>query len=72
MINKKIKMYRLAKNINQEDLANLLNITLTTYNKKETGKAEFTLSQAKKIADFFNTTIDDLFFNPEVNFLGTF
>lgn len=72
MINKKIKMYRLAKDINQEDLANLLNITLTTYNKKETGKAEFTLSQAKKIADFFNTTIDDLFFNSEVNFMNTF
>ncbi|BFK81450.1 helix-turn-helix domain-containing protein [Clostridium baratii] len=71
MVTKKIKTYRFVGSIKQEVLANLIGVTLTTYCNKENGKTEFTLKEAKTLADFFGTTIDDLFFNPSVNFPNT-
>lgn len=71
MADKKLKVLRLLNDINQDEMAELLNITLSTYSKKETGKASFTLEEAKKIADYFKTTIDELFFSDKVNFTNT-
>lgn len=68
----KIKAYRSLHGIKQEDMADLLGIGLNTYNLKENGKNSFTLEESKKIADFFNTTVDDIFFNDIVNFKNTF
>jgi DNA-binding XRE family transcriptional regulator len=68
----KLKAYRSLKGKKQEDIAKLIGVGLNTYNFKENGKNSFTLSEAKTIADFFNTTIDDLFFNSGVNFENTF
>lgn len=68
MANKKIKIYRTMKGINQGELAKVMGITLSTYSKKETGKAVFTLLEAKVLSEYFNTTIEELFFNTEVNF----
>lgn len=71
MANKKLKVYRTMNGVNQGELAKLLEITLSTYSKKETGKAVFTLVEAKKLSEYFNTNIEELFFNSEVNFKNT-
>lgn len=68
---KKIKAYRSLKGDKQEDIAKLIGVGLNTYNFKENGKKPFTLEEAKIIADYFNTTIDALFFNDIVNFVDT-
>lgn len=68
---KKLKDYRKFNGINQSVLAKLLGVQLNTYNFKENGKKEFTLNEAKKIADYFDTTIDEIFFNNTVNFKNT-
>lgn len=63
MTNKRLKMYRMLKGVKQEEMAEILNVSLTTYSNKETGKTGFTLAEAKTMSDFFNTSIDSLFFN---------
>lgn len=65
---KNLKILRAIKEVKQEDVANMLNITLATYCKKENGKSNFTIKEAKKLADFFNCTIEDIFFAEKVNF----
>ncbi|MGL5725891.1 helix-turn-helix transcriptional regulator [Cetobacterium sp.] len=57
------KLYRLK----QEDVAELLNISDVSYSFKETGKRDFKLSEAKILADYFKTTVDELFFTLKVN-----
>lgn len=44
----------------QEEAAKELGCTVYTYNRKENGKAEYTVSELKKIAEKYNTTIDKL------------
>lgn len=67
MNTKKLKAYRKLNNVNQSDIANLLNITLTSYSHKENGKTKFTLEEAKTISDFFGLSIEEIFFNNNVN-----
>ncbi|WP_195938662.1 helix-turn-helix transcriptional regulator [Romboutsia sp. 1001713B170131_170501_G6] len=59
--------YRKLHNLKQEDVAKILNMSKTSYSYKETGKQEFRLNEAKILADYFGTTIDDIFFNNLVN-----
>lgn len=63
----RIKAYRQLRNVTQEDLAKLLGMTKQGYAFKENGKREFTLTEAKIIADYFGTSIEDIFFNQKVN-----
>ncbi|MBE6089888.1 MAG: helix-turn-helix transcriptional regulator [Clostridium beijerinckii] len=71
MANKTLKAYRILKGVKQEDIAEILGITLTTYSKKETGKTQFSLQEAKKISDYLNVPIEQLFFAKGVNILNT-
>ncbi|MFT8343400.1 MAG: helix-turn-helix transcriptional regulator [Clostridium beijerinckii] len=71
MANKTLKAYRMLKGVKQEDIAEILGITLTTYSKKETGKTQFSLQEAKKISDYLNVPIEQLFFAKRVNLLNT-
>ena len=48
-------------------MADKLGITLQNYYQKENGIREFKLSEAKKIADLFDVSIEDIFFADEVN-----
>lgn len=66
-----IKIYRTMKELKQEDLAEILGITLGTYSLKESGKSKFTLLEAKMLSDFFGVTIEELFFMNLVNFKHT-
>lgn len=67
----KLKAYRQLNSDKQSDLAQYLCLGVTTYNHKENGKIEFTISEAKKIADRYKTTIEDIFFSDTVNFKNT-
>ena len=67
-----LKAHRAAKGHTQHDMMHLLGLkSITTYNKKENGEVEFTLGQAKKLADYFEVTIDQLFFGDQVHIKRT-
>lgn len=57
----KVKKYRKMRSLNQCEVAEILDITTCSYNRKEQGKGEFKISEAKKLAELFDTSIDELF-----------
>ena len=61
MKNLKIKGKRNELGMNQYDMAQKLGIALSTYNKKETGKKDFTLLEAVKLCQIFNCKFEDIF-----------
>lgn len=62
-----VKVYRTIKGVSQVDMARDLGITQQTLSKIENG-ASTNLKTAKKIADYFNASIDAIFFNKEYNY----
>lgn len=60
-VNYQLKALRAKYNISQEIIADLLNMTTSTYNRKENGNSSFTVEEAKFIATLFNTTIEKVF-----------
>lgn len=65
--NNKLVAYRKLHDLTQEDVAKMLNMSNVSYSFKETGKQCFRLLEAKTLADYFGTSIEDLFFNTKVN-----
>ena len=59
----KLKALRSLHNVSAKEIAESLSITAQSYYFKEKGKTQFTLDEAKKIADIFNSTIDEVFYN---------
>lgn len=60
---KKLKQLRTEKGVSVEKLCDILGLeTKAAYYKKENGTVKFTLSDAKKISDFFNKSIEEIFF----------
>lgn len=57
----KLYIARRENRLRQKDMAIVLRIDTVTYQRKESGKADFTLTEAKKLAQYFNTTLDELF-----------
>lgn len=55
-----LKELRTKKGVYQKDVANFLQIDRTTYVKYENGDSEPNLAMLKKIADFFDVSIDYL------------
>ncbi len=51
---------RKDKGISQVEVADLLNVSQSTYSKYENGEIEPDISTLKKLAELFQTTIDDL------------
>lgn len=61
-ITNNIKVYRAYKNVSQKEMAEAIGITQQTLSRIElTNKTN--LSTAKKIADYFGVSIDDIFLN---------
>ena len=59
----KLRRLRKLNRVNVSELAKVIGVkTIGAYYKKECGERSFTLAEAKAIADYFNTTIDDIFF----------
>lgn len=52
---------RRESRMTQEAASKVINIAKHTYHLKESGKRDFTLTEAKMLAKHFNTTVDDLF-----------
>ncbi|WP_438316570.1 helix-turn-helix transcriptional regulator [Sporosarcina sp. FA9] len=57
----KLYVKRKESRLKQKDVAEMLKIHPVTYHKKESGKNEFELLEAKMLAKYFNVTLDDLF-----------
>ena len=64
MQQEKLASLRRSKNISQREIAELINVSLVTYNNKELGKTQFKASEMFIIADYFNVTIEDIFLPP--------
>ena len=54
----KLKELRLQKGLSQKELSNTLNIEYQNYNKYELDKNEPNIETLKKIADFYDVSID--------------
>lgn len=62
-----IAKYRANKGLTQNELAEELKVTSGAVGMWETGKRVPNLDMAKEIADYFNTTIEEIFFTEENN-----
>ena len=60
IIGEKIQKYRKSNNLNQDDLARMLNIKRPTLSKIESGERKLTASEIKEIAEVFNISSDEL------------
>ena len=56
----KLKELRKQKNLTQTEIAKILQITQRTYAGYELGQTEPTIDTLKKIADFYNVSLDYL------------
>ena len=62
MYTQNIKALRVSRDLRQEDLAKILGISLNSYNNKENGKRDFSLKEAKSLAELFGYSIEEIFF----------
>lgn len=60
MLSDKVKKLRESKGITQQELADKINLSQSTIGMIESGKKIGSPSTLKKIADFFNVTVDYL------------
>lgn len=59
---KQLRKIRNERNISALEMANLLGLkTAAAYYKKENGTINFTLEEAKKIADYLKMPIEEIF-----------
>ncbi|MCY8081771.1 helix-turn-helix domain-containing protein [Bacillus inaquosorum] len=61
----KVRTLRKRRGLRQSDMAEALGITKATYSKKESGSIKFSLEESRFLALFFDTTIEELFFETE-------
>lgn len=61
----KVKNERERKNLNQEEVAKVLNISIQSYCNKEKGKTNFVLTEMHTLAKFYKTSLDELFWQDE-------
>ena len=56
--------HRKEMNLSQEQFAEKVNISISSYRNKETGNVEFKPSEMFRIARFFGKKVDDIFLDP--------
>ena len=56
-----LRTLRSELDVNQEQFAKLINMTLSTYRKKERGESHFTLEEAYRIAKVAHKSIEEIF-----------
>lgn len=59
----RLREYRTEGNYRQKDLAKKIGVTRQAYGFYESGMAKPPLDKAKKLADIFGVTIEDIFFS---------
>lgn len=62
-----LKLQRIKRSYTQKDMANLLGISASTYNKKETGDIKISVEEFAKIANIFGMHDMSIFFKPNVD-----
>lgn len=65
-IKKKLRILRIELGLTQKEFAELINMPLSTYRKKERGETNFTLEEAYLIANAASKTVDEIFFTQRV------
>jgi len=65
-MNLKLRGKRVEKQLSQTDVARMLGINLSTYNQKENGKSEFTLTEIQDLLYYLDCDFDDIFYRKEV------
>lgn len=55
-----LKSLRISRGIKQKDLAEMLGITQSAYNHYESGRSRPDVNTLRKLADFYNISLDDL------------
>lgn len=60
MIGEKLKELRKKNNKTQEEVGKYLHVSYTTYGDYERDKTEPDISTIKKIAEYFNVSVDEL------------
>lgn len=66
-----IKMLRVKFNKTQQQMADILRVSVATYIRKEQGKIKFTLTEVKVFKEYFELTLQEfwnIFFNFDVHF----
>lgn len=59
-MNESIRQHRVSRNFTRQQIADLLEVSLRTYQTYETGTREPNISNLVKIADFYNISLDEL------------
>lgn len=68
----KLRRIRNERNISALEMAKLLGLkTAAAYYKKENGTINFTLEEAKKVADYLKIPIEEIFFKEIVSKMET-
>ena len=67
MVENKVQELRKQRGLSQEELAAILGVVADYISMIERGKRSPGFALAKKIADFFDMTIDEIFFNNKSN-----
>jgi transcriptional regulator with XRE-family HTH domain len=58
-----VRQLRKSKNVHVQDIIHALNLkTMSAYYRKELGINDFSLDEAKVLADMLGTSIEELFF----------
>lgn len=60
-MNHQVYIKRKEHRLRQADIAKKLGISTQSYYLKETGKRDFTMTEAKRLALIYRCTLDDLF-----------
>ena len=56
-----VKKMRRINDYTQEFVANKLGVTQTIYSQKENGKVKFSVVEALKLAELYDTSVEELF-----------
>lgn len=66
MLANNIKKYRKIQGITQEEMAKEIGISRSALSRIETGSYFPSANTMRKISDYFNVPIGEIFFNPNV------
>jgi len=67
----KLKGILVEKNITQQELAQILKISVSTLNFKINGKSDFSVREAKMVSKFLGKTIEEIFIINEIKKMKT-
>ena len=59
----RLKEFREKAGKRQNEIAAIINVSLPNYCKKENGDIRVSLLEAKVLSEYFNASIDDIFFD---------